>query len=84
MQNKTSFQDHFDTSSIAIIIITVVLFIAACYLKGLTHEILLEAAVFLVSVKLIQLSYKSSVNAKEVDKKLDSILSQLGKNPESK
>ena len=31
------------------------------FLKGFTHDLLLEAGVFLVSVKLILMSYRSSL-----------------------
>ena len=42
--------------------ITLALFVVALFEKGLTHDLLLEAAVFLVSAKLVLLSYKASVN----------------------
>jgi hypothetical protein len=40
-------------STIAIILITLSLFIAAVFTTGITHDILLEAAVFLIFVKVI-------------------------------
>ena len=40
--------EHFDTGSIIIILITFVLFVAALFTKGFTHNLLLEAGVFLV------------------------------------
>ncbi|NTU93094.1 MAG: hypothetical protein HGA56_03665, partial [Chlorobiaceae bacterium] len=52
---------HFDTPTVVVIVVTFVLFVVALFVKGLTHDILLEAGVFLVSVKLILMSYKSSV-----------------------
>jgi low affinity Fe/Cu permease len=70
-------RQHFDPSSIIVILITVVLFVMALYEKGLTHDLLLEAGVFLVSVKLILGSYKNSVDIKKLDSKLDEILSKL-------
>jgi hypothetical protein len=42
--------------------ITLALFVVALFEKGFTHDLLLEAAVFLVSAKLVLLSYKASVN----------------------
>jgi hypothetical protein len=51
----------FDAGSLAIIVITLVLFVVALFTKGLTHDLLLEAGVFLVSVKLIVMSYKNAV-----------------------
>ena len=44
---------HFDVGSVFVIIITFVLFALALFTKGFTHDLLLEAGVFLVSVKLI-------------------------------
>lgn len=50
-----------DAASIAVIVITLALFTAAVAVKGIGHELLLEAAVFLVSVKLILMAYRSEV-----------------------
>src|SRR5438045_2524576 len=50
---------------IVVIALTLILFIVALFIQGLTHELLLEAGVFLVSVKLILMSYKNSVLAGE-------------------
>jgi hypothetical protein len=44
-----------DMGSIIVILITLVLFIAALFVKGLTHDLFLEAGVFLVSVKIIMM-----------------------------
>lgn len=56
-----------------VIAITFVLFFAALFTKGLTHDMLLEGGVFLVSVKLILMSHKSSVATKNLEKRLDEI-----------
>jgi len=64
---------HFDLWSIVVIALTLILFIVALFIQGLTHELLLEAAVFLVSVKLILMSYKNSVLAVETEKRLEQI-----------
>ena len=64
---------HFDLWSIVVIALTLILFIVALFIKGLTHELLLEAGVFLVSVKLILMSYKNSVLAVETEKRLEQI-----------
>ena len=53
---------HFDLSTLIIILTTLVLFIAALFTKGFTHELLLESAVFLVSVKLILMAYSNKQN----------------------
>jgi hypothetical protein len=52
---------NFDLSSIIVIIITFILFVIALFTKGLTHDILLEAGVLLVSVKLIIMAYRTEV-----------------------
>ncbi len=52
-------KDHFDTGSIVVIVTTFILFAMALFSKGLGHDLLLEAAVFLVSVKLILMAYKN-------------------------
>ena len=68
---------HFDFWSMAVIGLTLVLFIAALIIKGLTHDLLLEAGVFLVSVKLILMSHKNSVLAIETEHRLEEIQALL-------
>ena len=70
---------HFDMGSLAVIAITFVLFVAALFTKGLTHDMLLEAGVFLVSVKLILMAYQNSVTSKALFKDLQEIKRVLGK-----
>jgi hypothetical protein len=53
---------HLDRSTQITLAVTLVLFVVALFEKGFTHDLLLEAAVFLVSAKLVLLSYKASVN----------------------
>ncbi len=64
---------HFDAASIAVIVITLLLFVAALATKGLTHDMLLEAGVFLVSVKLIVMGYKNGVASQALSKDLTEI-----------
>jgi hypothetical protein len=64
---------HFDFWSIGVIALTLVLFVLALFIKGLTHELLLEAGIFLVSVKLIMMSYKNSVLAVKTEEHLEQI-----------
>jgi hypothetical protein len=52
---------HLDTPSLVVVAVTLALFVAALFVKGIGHDLLLEAGVFLVSVKLIIMAYKSSV-----------------------
>ena len=39
-----------------VVVVTFVLFVVSIFVKGFTHELLLEAAVLLVSVKLIMMA----------------------------
>jgi hypothetical protein len=64
---------HFDTGSMIVIIVTFILFIMALFAKGLTQDLLLEAGVFLVSVKLIKMAYHNSVFIKSIENELKEI-----------
>ncbi|MDB5172688.1 MAG: hypothetical protein JWO87_265 [Phycisphaerales bacterium] len=66
-----------DWASLATIVITLVLFVAAIWAKGFTHDLLLEAGVFLVSVKLILMSYNNGVAVKDVRDRLERIEAHL-------
>jgi len=68
---------YFDAGSLFIIVITFALFTAALYFTGFTHDILLEAGVFLVSVKLILMSYKNKVASDNLHKELAEIRSLI-------
>ena len=68
-------RENIDTPSL--IVITLALFILALFTKGFTHDLLLEAAIFLVSAKLIILSYQSASRAHSIDEKLERIYSEL-------
>jgi hypothetical protein len=72
-----SLLSHFDLSSLIVIILTLVLFVAAVFVKGFTHDLLLEAGVFLVSVKLILMGHKNSLSAKSIEERLKDIQSSL-------
>ncbi len=64
---------HFDPGSLVIMVVTFVLFVSAVFTKGLTHDLLLEAAIFLVSVKLIIMAYKGIDATDSLHHKLDEI-----------
>lgn len=70
---------HMDFASFVVALITLVLFIAALFFKGLTHDLFLEAGVFLVSVKIIVMAYKNSLAVGRLDAKLEAILAKLEK-----
>jgi hypothetical protein len=61
---------HFDLGSLITILTTLILFGMALFFTGFTHDLLLEAGVFLVSVKLIIMSYKNAVAAEELQQEL--------------
>jgi hypothetical protein len=61
---------HFDTGSLIVIAVTFILFVLALFFTGFTHALLLEAGVFLVSVKLILMAHKSSVHSKNIKREL--------------
>jgi hypothetical protein len=68
-----------DRGSLIIALITLGLFLAALFTKGLTHDLFLEAGVFLVSVKIIVMAYKNSVAIGHLGEKLDRILAEIEK-----
>ena len=66
-----NFQLHLDIVSQLVILTTFVLFVVALFIKGFGHGLLLEAGVFLISVKLIMMAQKNSILAKDLDNRLD-------------
>ncbi len=72
-------KQHFDTPSLLIMLITLVLFGAALTTTGFTHDLLLETGVFLVSVKLIMMAYKSSLRTQVIREELAEIRHLLEK-----
>jgi hypothetical protein len=64
---------HFDVSSLFVIFLTLILFISALFIKGFTHDLLLEAGVFLVSVKLIIMSYKQDAHVNRLLQRLEDL-----------
>ncbi len=63
--------------TIVIIVITVGLFVAAIFTKGVTHDIFLETGVLLISIKIILLSYKNNAIIKNIQKQLNDMNSLL-------
>ncbi|MBL8027219.1 MAG: hypothetical protein JNL74_12445 [Fibrobacteres bacterium] len=64
---------YFDFGTIVVIVMTFILFAMALFFTGFTHDLLLEAGVFLVSVKLIIMSYKTSVASRDIYRELREI-----------
>ena len=72
-------KEHLDIGSRIVILLTAILFVAALFIKGFGHGLLLEAGVFLVSVKLIVMAYKNSLAAKQLNQRLERIEGALGR-----
>ena len=71
-------RDRFlDTGSLIVAAVTLLLFIAALFTKGLTHDLFLEAGIFLVSVKIILMAYRNAVATGDLSQKLDKVLAAL-------
>jgi hypothetical protein len=66
-----------DAGSIIVMTVTGILFVLALVVKGFSHDLLLEAAVFLVSVKLIIMTYKNRVDVRHMQQNLDDLAAML-------
>jgi hypothetical protein len=65
-----------DLASWMTLAVTVVLFGISLFEKGFTQEILLEAGVFLISVKLVLASHSIQLETHAIDKKLSQLLAE--------
>lgn len=63
--------------SVLVMAITFILFTAALFTKGFTHDLFLEAGVFLVSVKLMIMVYRNGRASREIDQRLDALTALL-------
>jgi protein-S-isoprenylcysteine O-methyltransferase Ste14 len=70
---RTEMMKYFDPGIIIVIVITVLLFTVALFVKGFTNALLLEAGVLLVSIKLIMMAYRNSINYSDLKKDLNEI-----------
>ena len=61
---------RFDTWSAIVVILTVVLFTAALFMKGFTHDLFLEAGVLLVSIKLILMAQRNARTEENLERQL--------------
>ncbi len=59
-----------DPGAIIVILLTISLFVVALFVKGFTHELFLEAGVFLVSVKLILMAKKNTETEDRLERRL--------------
>ena len=72
-----SLGSYFDPLSLAVIVLTMVLFVIALFVNGFTHDLLQECGVFLVSVKLIMMSHKNGISARHAEEQLANIQNLL-------
>ena len=62
---------HLDVATWATLVVTLILFVVALLVKGFGHDLSLEAAVLLVSLKLVVMTYKASATATMLVSRLD-------------
>jgi hypothetical protein len=58
---------------LVVISLTFILFVLSLFVQGITHDLLLEAGIFLVSVKLILSTYQILSKLDRIEEKLSSI-----------
>lgn len=68
---------YIDKASAFTLVLTLVLFVIALFVKGFTHDLLLEAGVFLVSIKLVLAGYKNQQGTRHLLDRLDRIEQML-------
>lgn len=73
----TQMKKNFDLANTITIALTFILFAAALFATGFTKDLLLEAGVLLVSVKIILMSASTRDSNKEIVKKLNEINEKL-------
>lgn len=66
---------NIDPISMVVIALTLALFVVALFVTGFTHDLL--CGVFLVSVKLIMMSHKNGVVARQAEERLEKIQNML-------
>lgn len=52
--------------NVIVIAVTAILFVVAIFAKGFTHDLLIEAAVLLVSIKLIIMNQKNKLTEQKI------------------
>lgn len=68
---------HLDNWSVMVITLTLILFVVALFMTGSAHDLLLESGVFLVSVKLILMSYRNGAQGEELNARLRDIQNSI-------
>jgi len=70
---------HLDLSNTIVIALTIILFVIALFSTGFTKDLLLEAGILLISVKIIILGASNRISNMEIIRKLDEISEKLEK-----
>jgi len=68
---------NFDLANAITIGLTFILFVTALFVTGFTKDLLLEAGVLLVSIKIITMAAETKNTNKEIIKKLNEINEKL-------
>ena len=66
-----------DLGSTLTIVVTLALFVVSIFVTGLTHDLLLEVGVFLVSLKLILMSHKNGLMEAEILRRLEDLAAAI-------
>jgi hypothetical protein len=82
MTLQTKKRKTYDPAAIVVIALTLVLFIVALFVNGFTHDLLLEAAVFLVSAKLILMAKANGETERRLELQLVEIKDLLQSLPQ--
>lgn len=70
-------KNNLDVSNTIVVVLTFILFGIALFTTGFTKDLLLEAWVLLVSIKIIILGNSNKISNMEIIKKLDEIDKKL-------
>jgi asparagine N-glycosylation enzyme membrane subunit Stt3 len=70
---------YLSTADLIVVAVTIILFVIALFVKGLTHDILLESGILLVSVKIIMMNYKNMQSNETILKELNNIRKHIRK-----
>jgi len=66
-----------DVPTLVVIILTLGLFVTSLFVKGFTHDLLLESGVFLVSTKLILMSFANKKSSEKISKEISEIKNMI-------
>ena len=68
---------HLSNTDFTIILVTIILFVVALFVKGFSKELLLEIGILLVSIKLILMNHKNAVANQRILEELNQVQKQL-------